>query len=619
MKKIIYAADLFSGCGGATTALIEACKASGYELDLVAVNHWPMAVATHEANYPRHVHYCEAVGKVNPLEAVPGGYLDILMGGPECTHFSSAAGGKPKNKQSRASATDIIHFLELLDVRQVLIENVKEFLSWGPLDEHNKPIKKLKGYFFRLFVETLKELGYIVEWRVLKASRHGDPTSRERFFLQAIKRTRENPNPTITWPSATHGDPRECALMPHLKPQRVAREIINLGEPSISIYEREAHGKEPLCENTMGRIFEGVRKYSGLPFLVPNFGERKGQSKRTHGIHKPMPTVTGHGAGALIEPYINPHLEPYIVVMRGSSMGESIDAPLDTLCTSRGHFYLAEPAIVPYLVKNYKGSDAVRLDNPCPTICASWDHLGLAQPSFLLTSGGPQGQQAPRSIDLPLRTLLTAPQEGIVEPVPQLLGEFLLRYNGGKDRNQPLDVPITTLDTGNRFALCQFVVEYYGESIVPRSVSDPLGTVTTRDRFALVSLEVVHTETGQATAFGRIVGWLDIKYRMLTVPELAAAHSFPKTFVFLGTDTDRKKMIGNSWPVKLGAALCGEMLQRVPRLAPSTAPGRSDFAQKVRLMMDAPVAHIYPDLFTCETAEQGGLFDAPVALAGGAS
>lgn len=594
MKQTIFAADLFSGCGGATTALIEACRTLGYDLNLVAVNHWPMAVATHEANYPRHVHYCEAVGKVNPLSAVPGGYLDILMGGPECTHHSNAAGGKPKNKQSRASATDIIHFLELLDVRQVLIENVKEFLSWGPLDEHDKPIKKMKGYYFRLFVETLKEMGYVVEWQVLKASRFGDPTSRERFFLQAIKRTSENPNPTITWPAATHGDPKECSLLPRLKPHRTAREIINLGAPSVSIYERELHGLKPLCSNTMERIYEGVRKYSGLPFLVPNFGERAGQSPRTHDVNQPIPTVTGHGAGALIE--------PYIVVMRGGSMGESIDTPLDTLCTSRGHFYLAEPALIPYLVKNYKGSDAVGLDDPLPTICASWDHLGLTQP-FLLTSGGPQGQQSPRSADLPLRTLLAAPQEGIVELSPQFLGDFLLRYNGGKDRNQPLNIPITTLDTGNRFALCQSVVEYYGNNIVPRSVSDPLGTVTTRDRFALVSLEVVETDTGQTTALGRIVGWLDIKYRMLTVPELAAAHSFPKSFIFLGTDTDRKKMIGNSWPVKLGASLCGEMLQRVPRLAPSCAPGRSDFAQKVRMMIDAPVAQVYPDLFTEEIIE----------------
>ncbi|WP_394794842.1 DNA cytosine methyltransferase [Armatimonas sp.] len=588
-RQTIYAADLFSGCGGATTALIEACKAVGYELDIVAVNHWPMAVATHEANYPRHVHYCEAVGKVNPLEAVPGGYLDVLLAGPECTHHSNAAGGKPKNKQSRASATDIIHFLELLDVRQVLIENVKEFLSWGPLNEHDKPIKKFKGYYFRLFIETLKELGYVVEWKVLKASRYGDPTSRERFFLQAIKRTPENPNPTITWPSPTHGDARECAALPNLLPQRVAREIVNLGNPSVSIYEREAHGMKPLCENTLKRIYTGIRKYSGLPFLVPNFGEAKGQEPRTHDLSEPAPTVTSHGAGALIE--------PFIVIMRTNCNAETLGEPLNTLCTSRGHFYLAEPSLVPYLVKNYTGSDAVSLNDPLPAICANWEHLGVTQP-FLLTSGGPKGQQAPRSIDLPLRTLLAAPQEGIVEPKPIFLGDFLLRYNG-PGRNQSLDSPLTTLDTSNRFALCQFVVEYYGESITPRSVSDPLGTITTRDRFALVSLEIQETTTDrQTTALGRIIGWLDIKYRMLTVPELAAAHSFPKNFVFLGTDTDQKKMIGNSWPVKLGAALCGEMLQRVPMLAPSTAPGRSPFAEKVRLMIDAPVVEVFPDLFS---------------------
>jgi DNA (cytosine-5)-methyltransferase 1 len=605
-RHTIYAADLFAGAGGASLGLARTCEALGYELELTAVNHWDVAVATHLKNFPAHVHYCHTVDAVNPLEAVPGGYLDLLMAGPECTHFSRARGGKPKKKQSRASAFDIIHWLETLYVQNVLIENVKEFLDWGPLDEYGKAIPGLKGRDYRLFVSALEELGYNVRHRVLKSCDFGDPTSRERVFIQATRGAEPS------WPVPSHVSPKHQMSFPSRRPWRTARECIDFSIKGTSIYRRKEAGLQPLAEATLRRIFAGVRKFSGLPFLTSVVNSSSGPNL-SRSLDAPTYTVTGQQEQALVE--------PLLVILRSNQGGASLGEPLRTLTTSRGHFYLAEPTVcplnesIPFLFANRTHATPKDIDaDPVPTLCTG-PHMALCE--FLTASkneapgqsarthdadaplptvpatGRPAdlceafltlgyGGHTARGLENPLQTVAAKFEHfGLVEP-------FLIRYNGG-NRTNSMDDPITTLDASPRFALCEFVVEYHGTGTA-LSLAQPSRAVTGTDRFGLVELVIVGEQDGQALAEGRIIGWLDILFRMLQPKELAAAQGFPADYEFVGTREQVVAQIGNAWTGNLAMALTGAILRRpgallrpVPDFSPLHASWKRQLTDRVLL------------------------------------
>lgn len=297
----IHAADLYCGAGGASAGLFAAAEQLNASVRLVAVNHWPVAIETHSANYPGVVHHCEDVAKVSPTDAVPGRRLNLLLAGPECTHHSNARGGKPRDKQSRASAWDIIRWCEELYIENILIENVPEFRSWGPLDEHDKPVKAMKGMFYRQFLTTLRELGYTVEDRILNAAHFGDATTRKRLFIQARRSGR------VVWPAPSHHAPGEVDAYPDAKPWVSARQIIDWSLPSQSIYSR----KKPLAENTLKRIFAGLEKFSGLPFVLgqqscaalvqPFLVSYYGCGEGAHSVEEPLDTVTTRDRFGLVE------------------------------------------------------------------------------------------------------------------------------------------------------------------------------------------------------------------------------------------------------------------------------------------------------------------------------
>ena len=279
--KTIRAADLFCGAGGTSSGLKKACEALGYKLDLLAVNHWDIAIATHTANHPYARHICENLDNVNPRKAVPSGHLDILIASPECTHHSNARGGKPCSDQSRASGWHILRWAEALKIDNILIENVKEFQSWGPLGVNGMPLKSRKGETFRAFIIALTSLGYKVDFRVLNAANYGDPTTRERLFIVARRGHR-----AIKWPEPTHTPDGSSNLFGKTKRWRTAREIISWDIPGNSIFTR----KKSLSQNTLNRIYAGLRKFSSKelePFLVMLYGTNDARS-----INRPMPTVT---------------------------------------------------------------------------------------------------------------------------------------------------------------------------------------------------------------------------------------------------------------------------------------------------------------------------------------
>lgn len=378
----IAAADLFCGAGGTSTGMGRACRDLGIELDLLAVNHWPVAIETHSRNHPAARHLCESLDGVNPRQVIPSGRLHLLVASPECTHHSRARGGKPKNDQSRASAWHVPRWLEALDVKSLIVENVVEFMEWGPLGSNGKPLKSRKGETFKAWIGAIESLGYRVEYKTLCAADYGDPTTRERLFVLARKG-----RGAIEWPEPTHG--KHSTLLRDVKPWRAAREVIDWQLPGQSIFNR----KRPLSPNTLRRIVEGLRRFGGKtlePFLM-----HLTHGGRVHDVARPFPTITG---------------------------------------AHRGELAVVEP----FLLSQASGGAPRRVSEPMPTVCGD-GATALVSASFIVSAGGPE--VGPRSVDQPLNTTLTRDHMAIVQPfLTKYYGTAL-----ANSVDEPLDT-ITTRD-----------------------------------------------------------------------------------------------------------------------------------------------------------------------------
>ena len=598
MKKTIWAADLFCGAGGTSTGLAEACKEVGISrVHLIAINHWVMAVETHKANHPWATHICSSIDQVNPRKAVPGGRLDILVASPECVFHSVARGGRPVNDQQRASAWAILKWAQDLYIDNIAIENVPEFVHWGPLGADDRPLKSMRGKTYKAFIQALESLGYRVEAKILNAADFGDATTRRRLFILARRNHKK-----ITWPEQTHTSHPGKDLFKNMAPWRPAREVIDWSIPGASIFAR----KKPLSPTTIERIATGLRKFGGPgvePFLVMLFGTGKARS-----IHKPMPTVTAQGNHialcepflvtpggpdlpngrsvnepmptvlckdrmAVVEPFLiglehtgangaqvrnldepvptvtsHPRLaicQPFILAPLGIGRGNAprpVDKPLPTVLASRGGGHLVQPFIV-----HYRGqSSAHSIDKPLPTQTTK-SHFYLAQP-FVIGIDHGKSKDNPRSVNEPLRTVITKENLGIVQP-------FIIGTGGPRGQSDipmGVDKPFRTILTRNHKALVQptlipFLVKYYGTKQNPKSVDEPVETITAKDRFALVD-----PKTNEIQG----IYTLDILFRMLQPHELAAAMSFPKDYMFKGNREDKVKQIGNAVCVRTAKALC---------------------------------------------------------------
>ncbi|HET6499035.1 MAG TPA: DNA cytosine methyltransferase [Coriobacteriia bacterium] len=376
-------ADLFCGGGGETRGIVQAAASAGLRLDLAAVNHWLVAIETHKLNFPDARSYCQDLATLNPLDVfAPRDRVDLLWASPECTHHSIARGGRPRSDQSRASAWLILKWLSELYVRRVIVENVPEFVSWGPLGADGKPLASKKGATFQAFVAALRAMGYTVEWQVLCAADYGDPTTRRRLFLQAARG-----GARILWPEPTHA--REPGLF-GAQPWRSAGEIIDWSIRGQSIFDR----KRPLAPATLRRIEAGIRRYWGAwaepfllmlthggrvqsvddplatvtaahrgevglvqSFLVPHYGERDGQEPRTHAIGEPCPTIPASGGGKF------GLVEPFILHQDAPGAPRRVSDPVPAIRARNGHG-LVRPFIVPY----YGTSGPLAIADPLDTV-----------------------------------------------------------------------------------------------------------------------------------------------------------------------------------------------------------------------------------------------------------
>ncbi len=536
--------DLFAGAGGLSTGIAQECKALGRKIDLLAINHWPEAVATHEANHPWARHILDDVRSVNPLEVIPGGHVHLLAGAPECTWYSRAAGGKPRTDQNRASAWDVLRWPELLRVDSMLMENVPDFMGWGPRDSRGRIIKSRRGETFQAFVHVIRSMGYNVDYRVLNAADYGAATSRSRLFLLARKG-----NKPIVWPEPTHSKTGHGR-----KKWKSARSVIDWSLKGKSISNRE----RPLAENTVRRIMEGFKRFGGAPYLVlmengGGVGDLSDPLKTittAHGgsmaLTEPIPSIQNSGPIALVE--------PFVLSQASGGAPRSVGDPLPTIVGQGRGNMLVEPFIIPYFGEaDGQVPRSHSVGDPLPAV-TSHGAGALVQPFILPVEGyyHLEGQNAAKSIDEPLGAITQRGGGSIVEP-------YLIKYFGRGKGPRSVEEPLDTLTTKQRYGLAQpYLVRLNGTDPghidgSARSVEAPLDTIVgTGNHFGLV----VPTSKGDYI--------VDFLFRMLQPHELAAATGFPKGYIFKGTKTDTVKQIGNAVVVNVARALARSLLSPTP-------------------------------------------------------
>lgn len=488
--------DLFAGGGGASTGI----EIATGRVVTAAVNHDEAAVLMHKTNHPFTQHFRSDIWEVDPLEVCGGRPVGLLWASPDCKHFSKAKGRALRDRKIRALAWVVLRWAAEVRPRVIMLENVEEFTTWGPVRK-GRPIKKKAGITFQKWKWQLMGLGYSIEHRELVAADYGAPTSRKRFVLCA----RCDGKP-IVWPERTHAPANsQEVLSGKYKPWRSAAEIIDFSLPCPSIFESKAEIKakyglkaqRPLADNTMRRIICGTDKYTikeDKPFIVPiGYGEREGKAPRTHSIDSPLPTAVGSGKHYLAMPVITPHT----VTNTTNSIGSPADQPVHTI-TSAGNQILVEPELTAFGVEcNHSGTGhTADLREPCKTITAK--HTGGICAVNLTAIGHTGGGDRSRKIIDPVHTIVSKNEVCFSSA-------YLMQYHsdtGGNDRVYDLCDPLATVDAANRHGLCTaHLTEFYGNGR-PLEVESPLRTVTAKDREALVICHMDKYFSGGYTGVG---------------------------------------------------------------------------------------------------------------------
>jgi len=552
--------DNFAGGGGASTGIE---LAIGRSVD-IAINHDPEAIIMHEANHPFTKHYCENIWEVDPVEACAGRPVGLAWFSPDCKHFSKAKGGKPREQKIRGLAWVALRWAKAVKPRVIFLENVEEFITWGPLGPDGTPCARRKGSTFTAFVRALEKEGYAVEWKMLRACDYGAPTTRKRLFMVARCDGQQ-----IVWPTPTHGDPKSKEVWScKLKPWRTAAECIDWSLPCPSIFERE----KPLAEATLRRIARGIVKYviqakepyivtcnhSGdnfrgqgvnepmktitasrdahgvvVPTLIQtSYGERKGQDPRVPGLEKPLGTVMAQGSKHAV---VAASLLQMGFGEAPGSPPRCIDPqkPLGTVLAGSVKHALACATLIKNYSGHYQGS-GTSLDEPMHTI-TSQDHHSIAAVNLVRQFGNSEGADA----KAPVGTT-TAGGGGKTSLVVSNLVK--LRGKNRKDSfTSPAD-PMPTITAGGTHIgeVRAFLLKYFGKS-EGQGLNVPAHTLTSKDRLGLVTINQIDYQI------------VDIGMRMLQPHELFKAQGFPDGYLItpetIGkpfSKTAQVRMCGNS-------------------------------------------------------------------------
>lgn len=558
--------DNFAGGGGASTGIE---LATGRPVT-IAINHDPDAILMHKTNHPYTEHYQESVWDIDPVEVCRGRKVGLAWFSPDCKHFSKAKGGKPVDKNIRGLAWIVLKWAGTVRPRVIILENVEEFQTWGPVRK-GKPVKSHQGETFKRWKSQLRALGYEIEHKELKACDYGAPTIRKRFFL--IARCDGKP---IVWPKPTHG-PKDSPEVKSgkLKPYKTAADCIDFDLPCPSIFNR----KKPLANNTLKRIAKGLDKFvikEHNPYLISNKAPYimcNNTNNAGKGISSPIPTITTGNRNYLISPYLS-QLNHSGENMRGQSTAQT----MPTITAKHGFAYIA-PSLIQYHSETAKGEvRGQKINNPIFTVDSS-NRYGLQIPYLSKFYGGVVGAK----IKNPMPTVTAIDHNALTAP-------FLTKYYSGADQSFSCDSPLHTITTKDRMSVCTNYLTVLRNNMDCRSVQEPLNTITTSGaHFADTKVyikkyspgcklgywnkvrELLNTYTDWNLADDEILIFningaeyfiYDIGLRMLQPKELYRAQGFPNDYIidhdYTGREYPKTKQVarcGNAVPPAFAKAL----------------------------------------------------------------
>lgn len=519
--KLLYI-DLFCGAGGTSTG-VNAARLDGEKCaDVIAcVNHDANAIASHASNHPEALHFTEDIRtlELSPLVAHtaikrsenPDAFV-VLWASLECTNFSKAKGGMPRDADSRTLAEHLFRYIEAINPDYIQIENVEEFMSWGDMDENGKPLSMDRGRLYRRWVNNVKKYGYRFEYRILNSADYGAYTSRKRFFGIFAKK-----GLPIVFPEPTHSKEPQKTLFNDLKRWKPVKDVLDLEDEGLSIFAR----KKALSEKTLERIYAGLVKFVAGgkdAFLVKwNSMNRKG-IYHAPSIDEPCPTVaTQNRLGVATVQFLSKQYSGH-----PDSKNTSIEEPAGTITCIDHHAFVSA---------YYGNGHNHPIDEPAPTLTTK-DRLSLITSQFLDMQ---YGNGTPASIEVPANTVTTNPKFNLVTVKPcksyYLMNPQFASAGGSIER--PCFTLIARMD-----------------KMTPYLVATETGDV---------AINVYDTDTPMTVKikeFMALYGIVDIKMRMLNIHELKRIMGFPDSYVLVGTQADQKKFIGNAVEVNMARVLC---------------------------------------------------------------
>ena len=502
--------DNFAGGGGASTGIE---LAAGRPV-AIAINHDPDAILLHKTNHPYTEHLQASVWDVDPREVCKGRPVGLAWFSPDCKHFSKAKGAALRDRNIRGLAWIVLRWAGTVRPRVIMLENVEEFQTWGPVRK-GKPVKKHAGKTFKQFIKQLEDLGYVVEYRELVMADYGAPTTRKRLAL--IARCDGKP---IVWPERTHA-PRDSEEVKSgkLLPWRSAAEIIDWTLPSYSIFDSKQEIKErygvnairPLADNTLRRVIRGVDKFtikSGKPFIVQQkFGNA------AQDIERPLTTITSVGAHELVQPIIAPfgaecnhsgggHVKdlrepmntvtgkhtggvasavavPYTFSNTGGSVGSPASEPVHTIRSAGGQV-LSAANLIQYHTEQSEKVRGQAVTDPIQTVDAS-NRYGLASAQLVEYYGNGN----PLDVQEPMHTVTAHDREAVV--CAHIDKYFNGEYKGCGDRAGD---PLSTVTALPRHGLCSAHIQKFFGGVIGQEVTEPMPTVTAVDHNALCAAHV---------------------------------------------------------------------------------------------------------------------------------
>lgn len=586
MIKLLYI-DLFCGAGGTSTGVENARYADEQCAKVVAcVNHDANAITSHAANHPDALHFTEdirtlelspLVAHVERMKKIYPDALVVLWASLECTNFSKAKGGQPRDADSRTLAEHLFRYIEAIDPDYIQIENVEEFMSWGDMDEHGHPISKDKGRCYEKWKRNVRKYGYDFDWRILNAADYGAYTTRKRFFGIFAKR-----GLPIVFPEPTHCKDGKSDMFGQLEKWKPVKEVLNFSDEGESIFCR----KKPLAEKTLERIYAGLIKFvaGGKEAFIVKYNSMSRTGKyQAPSVDEPCPVVATQGRLALAKVNFlskqfsgqpdskNISVEgpagtitckdhhAFVSAYYGNGHNHSVELPAPTVTTKDRLALVNTSFLCSYNFKD-KGKD---INLPCPTLLTK-DRLALVNSVFI---DNQYGTGKPTSIEQPVGTVTTVPKFNMVSCKPWIMNTAF--SNVGSSIEQP-----SQTITANRkwhylmnpqFASAGGSVNNPCFTLIARMDKMPPYLVEVEGGIGIQVTSVDSPMTVKIKEFMALYGIIDIKMRMLRITELKKIMGFPEDYILIGPQSDQKKFIGNAVEVNMARVLCEAICKEIIR------------------------------------------------------